>query len=436
MPISRSFVYQVAHLPPASPLLLKGWVSRLRILSKTTFLVLKDCSGEVQCVVATDFLTQAKVSLKLDDVVEVRGVIRMDARARLGCEVDIVSLTVLNPAAHDLPFHAADDLSRATPEVLLQHRSLSLRNEGVGDVFRLQAALVQLFREFLLHSDRRFTEIFSSKIVAGGTEGGANLFELRYFEKTAYLAQSPQFFKEQGVGGLERVFETGHVYRAEPHATTRHLTEYYSLDLEMGFIEGPEEVIQLEKELLSFIFDQLQTRYSSLFERHRWSPLPSLLSVPTWDFIECLTRLEKAYGRVDLKEDLDPLAEKQLCHLAEEECGVPAVFVLGFPLAYRPFYTHPRGEAGAAQSFDLLFRGLEITTGGQRLHSRTALEAALRSRGMDPSCFASHLRMFDLGMPPHGGLAIGAERLTAQIAGLPSVKLATLYPRDREHLSP
>ena len=276
----------------------------------------------------------------------------------------------------------------------------------------------------------------TSKIVHGGTEGGANLFRIDYFDRVAYLAQSPQFFKEHGVAGLERVFETGHVYRAEPHATTRHLTEYYSLDLEMGFIDGPEDVIAVERDLLTSAFADLSSKRADLLKPFQGKPLPSLEKAVTWEFSECLARLEKAHKRTDLVDDLDPEGERQLCALAERETGVPAVFVLGFPLGNRPFYTHPRGALGAAQSFDLLFRGLEITTGGQRLHTRAGLEAALRSRGQDPASFADHLRMFDLGMPPHGGLAIGLERLTAQVLGLLNIREATLYPRDRQHLSP
>jgi nondiscriminating aspartyl-tRNA synthetase len=249
-------------------------------------------------------------------------------------------------------------------------------------------------------------------------------------------AQSPQFYKEHGVAGFERVFETGHVYRAEPHATRRHLTEYYSLDLEMGFIDGPEDVIRLEQNLLSDMFDALNTQFGASIVKRSGKALPDMTRAPTWEFGECLERLQKAHTHTDVIDDLDPEGERLLCDLAEKECGVPAVFVLGFPLSARPFYTQPRGNNGSAQSFDLLFRGLEITTGGQRQHSRTALESALRGRGLDPAAFASHLRMFDLGMPPHGGFAIGLERLTALVLGIHNIREATLYPRDRNRVVP
>jgi nondiscriminating aspartyl-tRNA synthetase len=204
----------------------------------------------------------------------------------------------------------------------------------------------------------------------------------------------------------------------------------------MGFIDGPEDVIATERAMLAEIFDGLNSRHGDAIAARSGSRLPELSKTPTWEFGECLERLKRAHGRTDLTDDLDPEGERQLCVLAEQECGVPAVFVLGFPLEARPFYTHPRGTSGGAQSFDLLFRGLEITTGGQRLHTRESLEAALRRKGMDPAHFEGHLRMFDLGMPPHGGLAIGLERLTAQILGLSNIREATLYPRDRNRLTP
>ena len=192
----------------------------------------------------------------------------------------------------------------------------------------------------------------------------------------------------------------------------------------------------MERELLTYMFERLNRECAPILTQRRLDQLPSMLRVPIWEFGACLERLQERYGRTDLTDDLDPEAERQLCRLVEQETGVPAVFVIGFPLAGRPFYTAPRGGGGAAQSFDLLFRGVEITTGGQRLHRREALEAALRGRGLNPLQFESHLSMFDLGMPPHGGLAIGLERLTAQVLGLANVREAVLYRRDRYRLTP
>jgi nondiscriminating aspartyl-tRNA synthetase len=201
----------------------------------------------------------------------------------------------------------------------------------------------------------------------------------------------------------------------------------------MGFISGPEDVIQLERELLTAIFSGINQECTAILEQHGAAPLPSMMNVPIWEFADCLERLKSRFQRTDLVDDLDPEGERQISQLAMEETGVSAVFVLGYPLHARPFYTHPRGTLGAANSFDLLLNGVEITTGGQRLHRREDLEAALRQRGLQTEAFESHLRMFEVGMPPHGGLAIGLERLTAQILGLQN---ASLYPRDRYRLTP
>jgi nondiscriminating aspartyl-tRNA synthetase len=298
---------------------IRGWVCRIRLLGKTAFVVVKDCSGEVQCVAAPEQIKE--YYLKLEDTVEFTGRVRKEARARSGVELEIAKVRVLNRSGQHLPFHSFSNLDSVGPETLVEYRPLALRNDVVGNVFRAQAAVLRFFREFLI--ERHFTEIVTSKLVAAGTEGGTNLFEVNYFERVAYLAQSPQFYKEHGVAGFERVFETGHVYRAEPHATSRHLTEYYSLDLEFGFIDGPEEVIQLERELLTHIFACLNENLGHLIRCYRTQPLPSMLEAPCWEFGHCLELLKERCARTDVTDDLDPEAERQLCRLAEKETGVP-----------------------------------------------------------------------------------------------------------------
>ena len=427
----RIFIHDIGqHVD--QEILIRGWVHRFRQLAKTAFIILKDCSGEVQCVSSPELLKD--IPLKLDDAVEIYGRVRLESRSKLGYEVDLIRVKVLNPAANILPFNSSGDVEAVGSETLAEYRPLAVRNQRVGDIFRIQGALLKYFREFL--GLNRFTEIITSKIVASGTEGGTNLFEIKYFERVAYLAQSPQFYKEHGVAGFERVFETGHVYRAEPHASSRHLTEYYSLDFELGFIDGPEDVIAIERELLTYIFERINDEHHDILKNYGQESLPSMLNVPIWEFERCLQLLDERFDRKDLVDDLDPEGERQLCKLAEEETGVPAVFVIGYPLESRPFYTAPRGTEGKANSFDLLYRGLEITTGGQRLHRREDLEAALRRRGIDPVNFEAHLKMFELGMPPHGGLAIGLERLTMQVLGLSNIREAVLYPRDRYKVTP
>ncbi len=309
----RIFIENISEFIPGE-VRLRGWVYRLRVLGKTAFVILRDCSGEAQCVIAPEMLRDHK--LKAEDVVEIVGRVRVDPRSKSGCEVDISEIRVLNRAAQSLPFQSAAQVESVGLETLIQYRPLSLRTEAVGDIFRVQAAILGAFRDAL--NRRRFTEIVTSKIVSGGTEGGSNLFEIKYFDRVAYLAQSPQFYKEHGVAGLERVYETAHVYRAEPHASSRHLTEYYSLDVEFGFIDGPEDVIQLERELLTDMFEKLNRKHGDVIQKYRADLLPSMLGVPCWEFDACLEMLRDEFGRADLVDDLDPEAERQLC---EREAG-------------------------------------------------------------------------------------------------------------------
>jgi len=226
--VHRARVFAASTLDHSgTSVLIRGWAFRIRSLATTTFIVVRDCTGDVQCVMATAQFKDLRV--KLDDAIELVGRVRLDARAKSGCEIDIDELSVLNSASHKLPFNSSSKLSAVGAEARLEYRPLACRNDEVGNIFRIQAAALRYFREYL--ESRHFQEIITSKIVASGTEGGSNLFSIKYFERIAYLAQSPQLYKEHGVAAFERVFETGHVYRAEPHASSRHLTEYYSLDV-------------------------------------------------------------------------------------------------------------------------------------------------------------------------------------------------------------
>src|SRR5215831_9722422 len=271
--ITRSFTATLGE-SIGREVLIRGWVHRLRVLARTTFIILRDCSGQVQCVAPSDELKD--LHLKLDDAIEIRGRVRLDERTKQGYEVDTSHARVLGRASNTLPFNSSSRIDSVGQETMIEYRPLAARNPAVGNIFQIQAALLKYFREFL--SSRRFTEIVTSKITASGTEGGTNLFEIKYFDRVAYLAQSPQFYKEHGVAAFERVFETGHVYRAEPHASSRHLTEYYSLDLELGFIDGPDDVMQLERELLTHLFEQLNHKFGNVLKQYRDAPLPSMLN--------------------------------------------------------------------------------------------------------------------------------------------------------------
>ena len=321
---------------------------------------------------------------------------------------------------------------------MLDYRPLTLRSEKARAVFKIEAELCAGFREHL--GLERFVEIHSPKIVSTGTEGGANLFSIDYFGKTAYLAQSPQFYKQIMVGVFERVFEIGPVYRAEQHDTTRHLNEYISMDFEMGFIESEQDLIKMQIGLLSHMLERVEERCArelALFE----AVVPKIHTIPQLKLAEAIKLLESKLGWSGASSDLDPEGERLLCQHFSETEGSEFVYITHYPLSVRPFYAMkakeetPEGEP-LSHSFDLLFRGLEVTTGGQRIHKFEQLTEAMQSRGLNPEAFTDYLQCFRYGMPPHGGLAIGLERLAKQLLGLPTVKLASLFPRDINRLSP
>jgi len=282
-----------------------------------------------------------------------------------------------------------------------------LRHPAVRERFRLAARAVAAFRGTL--DACGFTEIQTPKIVAAATEGGANLFRVDYFGRDAFLAQSPQFYKQTMVGVFERVYEIGPVFRAEPHETGRHLAEYVSLDLEVGFIRDHRDVIELAREVICAMLEAVgETPPAD-------APIVSFEDV-----------------RTDEGPDLAPADERRICAEHGE-----LVFVEGFPMSKRPFYTHPDPDhPERSRGFDVLYRGLEIVTGGQRLHRFADYRAALAARGLDEAPFAGYLDAFRWGMPPHGGLALGLERFVAQVVGASNVRETTLFPRDRNRLLP
>jgi len=297
-------------------------------------------------------------------------------------------------------------------------------------------------------NSKGFTEIHSPKIVSTGTEGGAQLFKIDYFGTPAYLAQSPQFYKQIMVGVFERVFEIGPVYRAEEHDTTRHLNEYISMDFEMGFIESEQDLIAMQTGMLKHMFAVVREKCEAELALFG-AQIPVLTQIPQISLAEAITLLESTTkwraGKVSANSlpDLDPEAERLLTqHFCAAE-NSELVYVTKYPHDVRPFYAMPLQETLSdgrtmklSKSFDLLYRGLEITTGGQRIHNPTELKQSMTERGLDPAQFGDYLQCFRYGMPPHGGLAIGLERLTKQLLGLPTVKLAALFPRDINRLRP
>ncbi|MDR1586645.1 MAG: aspartate--tRNA(Asn) ligase [Treponema sp.] len=425
-----------------------GWVHRIRELGGVVFVILRDRSGVVQLVL------EERGGLTLESVITVTGAPALNEKAPGGAELRVKEVKVLSRAVPDLPYQVNADINRIGLDVILDNRVLSLRNPKIRSIFKVQAVIVEAFAEYLRRSD--FTEIKTSKLTAGSTEGGTNLFEVEYFDRKLYLAQSPQLYKEAMVAsGLERVFEIAPVYRAEKHDTPRHLNEYVSLDLEMGFIESERDLIELEKGLLAYIFDEVARKNGP--DLAAWNAsVPAAGAVakaPTVSYDEALKIANdeaagsngKAAGRDTGGRifDINPEAERLLSEWSLREYGVELLFVNAFPRRYRPFYTYPleTEDAGGkpvtlTMSFDAIFRGLEITSGSRRQHDYGAFTEALPKFGLKAENMAGYAAVLEYGCPPHGGFAIGLERLTQKILGLGSVKEASLFPRDRKRVEP
>lgn len=404
-----------------------GWVHRVRELGGVSFVLLRDRSGLVQIVFS------GKTDLHVESVVTVRGTVSENDKAPGGYEIHAVATEVIAAVDADLPIPVNQDTSSLGIDALLDNRILSLRNPAIRSIFEVQATIAEAFADYLRRHE--FTEIKTSKLIGTGTEGGTGLFAVDYFGERVYLAQSPQFYKQTMVAsGLERVFEIGAAYRAEKHDTTRHLNEYVSLDVEMGFIDGFEDLMDLEVEILAHVFDRVRERHTTTLDQFE-------STVPTADEIHATPRIDHDQAKLIASErvgkklfEINPEAERVLCDWAQESAGVPAVFVTGYPRKKRPFYTFPDGQK--TKSFDLLFRGLEITTGGQRIHDHTMLLETLPRFGLKAEDLTDYVSIFKYGCPPHGGFAIGLERLTQQILGLSNVKEASLFPRDRKRVRP
>ena len=412
---------------------LAGWIHRIRALGGIEFYELRDRSGFTQLVMEGG---RNLKRINLETVVEVSGIASREDRSPYGgIEIKVDRVTVLGQSDSDLPVSVNAPLSNVNLPTILDNRVMSIRNPRILETFRIQSEVTRLFGDFL--RSRGFTEIKSPKIISSGTEGGTNIFEVKYFDRTAFLAQSPQFYKQIMVGsGLERVFEIGPVFRAEHHDTIRHLNEYISLDFETGFITDEQDVIDLQEELVKFIVTEISEKFSSVLEEHGSSILMPE-KIPRIHFLEALDILQ-GMGVTDLVEgDISPEGEKALCRHMEEHRGSSFVYVIGYPVNKRPMYTMPDERLpGYTRSFDLLFKGIEITTGGQRIHDYHMLRENIIAFGQNPADFREYLDVFKYGMPPHGGLGMGLERVTMKLLDLQNIREACLFPRDINRLSP
>lgn len=410
----------------------QGWVLKLRRLKFITFVIIRDRSGLVQCIVDNNKFDISKIGI--ESVVSIIGKVKESNNKVNPFEVEVEGLEVISKVKDELPIKVNKENLEVNLDTMLNNRILSLRHPKINAIFKVQNLIVNSFREFL--NKEGFTEINTPKIVKEGAEGGTEVFEVKYFEEKAYLAQSPQFYKQMMVAsGFERVFEVGHAYRAEEHNTNRHLNEYISMDLEMGFIEDESDIIDLEENLLKYIIESLKISGKDYLELLQVE-LPTIHNkIPRIKFEEAINILKENYNKDDLEGDLDPEAEKLLCKYVKENLNSDFLFLTNYPRKKRPMYTMPLGEEGT-HSFDLLFKGIEITTGGQRIHDYKMLVENMKYKGLNPNDYESYLVIFKYGMPRHGGLAIGLERITSKLLGLENVREATLITRDRKRLIP
>lgn len=358
-----------------------------------------------------------------------------EERSSAGYELQLISFRQLSAPDPDMPVVINNKEIAAMLDTILDYRPITLRNQRERTIFKIQEGIARGFRNFL--TEQKFTEIRSPKIVFSGAEGGANIFKLDYFGKEAYLAQSPQFYKQIMVGVYERVFEIAPVFRAENHHTSRHINEYTSVDFEMGFIESFNEIMEMETKMIQETFNFLKTNYSPELALLKVK-IPECNEIPSIPFLDAKDLIKKVYNRESTDcEDFDPEEEKLLCEIIKKRTGSDFVFVTHYKSTKRPFYAMdtPKNPE-VTESFDLLFRGLEITTGGQRIHNYAEQVSKMKSRGMDIDSFSSYLMAHKYGLPPHGGLGIGLERFTARLLELPNVRQATLFPRDTERLEP
>ena len=415
-----------------------GWLHSLRRLGGVNFLVVRDGWGIVQVVTESEAELGPLQDgvLGVESIVAVEGVVVSEAQAPGGVELHQPRIEVITPVTEVPPVPLNKRKITASIGTLLDHAVVTNRHPARRAVLRLGAGVMAGFRSTLV--EHGFTEIQTPKIVAAATESGANVFKLDYFGRPAFLAQSPQFYKQAMVGVFERVFEVGPVFRAEPHDTARHINEYVSLDAEFGFIENHFTVMALLRDVITGILTTLHEQFAAELKilQVKMPEVPE--EIPHMFFPEAQELIYKRY-KTDVRgePDLSPQDERWLGEWARQEFGSDFLFVTGYPMRKRPFYTHPDPEHPEySNSFDLLFRGTELVTGGQRLHLYSDYVAALERAHLPVEPFEAYLEAFKYGMPPHGGFAIGLERLLMQLTGMNNIKLTTTFPRDLTRVTP
>jgi nondiscriminating aspartyl-tRNA synthetase len=418
---------------------IQGWLHKKRLLGGLNFITLRDRSGLAQTLIVDNELEKLR-GLQIGTILGLTGTVVADERAPGGAELHDVTVEVIVPVTDESPIEIDKPLDHKSEnlDTLFDNRVVGLRNLQEQTIFKVQSTLTQAMRTYFY--DNGFTEMHTPKLLAEATEGGAEVFKLDYFGKTATLAQSPQFYKQMMVGVFERVFEIAPVYRAEQSATTRHMTEYTSIDGEMGFIT----LHDLELFLSGFLRNAVDAVWANHeIELKRWNVTKPLLpeEIPVLSMQEIHEKYTKATGESTVGEkDLRPDEERWVCEYAKKELGSEAVFVSEWPASEMKFYHKANDQnPDVADRIDLLFRGVEITTGSMRENRYDVVVEQLKKLtggSPDDPGFAPLLSAMKYGMPVHGGFGMGLERVTQKLLGLSNVKEATLFPRDINRLTP
>jgi nondiscriminating aspartyl-tRNA synthetase len=421
---------------------LSGWVNSRRDHGKLIFIDLRDRTGVVQVVVIPDKESayQNAKDVRSEFVVEIEGLVKerpggLEKNVKTGkIELEAVKIIIISKVETELPFDVAKNELDVNLNTLLDNRNLVLRNKKINDIFKVYAELVKSYGDVM--RENSFLEIKSPKILASATEGGANFFKIKYFNRDAYLAQSPQFYKQAGVGAFERVFEIGTVFRAEPHFTTRHVNEYTGLDAEFGFIDNFSDVMDKLEKVMRRMLSDISKNCQAELEEYGIEELLFSEKFPRLRLTEALEILEKEYGKKSEDVDIDPEGERLICEWAKKNHNCDFVFLTHYPVSVRPFYSMPSADGQYTETFDLIFRGVEIASGGQRIHSYEQLKNSIIRHGLKPEDFEAYLDIFKLGMPAHGGWGLGSERIVQKILNLGSIKEAILFPRDVKRITP
>ena len=421
----------IKDLKVGEEVLLKGWVYEYRSLAKLAFLVLRDGSGMVQCISKNSEIMKNISELTLETVVEITGKVKkanVKAEfARHDVEIELVGFKILNKA-EKLPIQVNEKTVKAGLPARLDNRSLDLRKPKVKAIFKIQSVIVNSFREYFFRKE--FIEIQPPAIIASSTEGGTDLFEVKYFDKKAYLAQSPQLYKQYAAISLEKVFSTGAIWRAEKHDTSKHINEIRQMDIEVAF----EDDIQIMKHLAGVVQHVVKEVLKDCEDEVKLLGLK--LKVPKAKYLtyaEAIDVLNKNGFKMKIGDDFEPEAERKLCELFKDTI----VFTYEWPIDIKPFYIWPKDEAkNVSGGFDAIYGGVEISSGGQRVHVPEILEKQLKSKGLNPKDFKWYIDAFRFGAPMHSGWSIGLERLTYAICELENIREATMFPRDRRRLTP